>query len=98
MKGERVKIIKAETEKRRVEGTEKERDTERGKRSVRKRKKGGKKRKAQDVCFLEGGVSRRNGSGGGGPARDPNGGVHGGTYSSSTTRVEGYDLRDVEVG
>ena len=29
MKGERVKIIKAETEKRRVEGTEKERDTER---------------------------------------------------------------------
>ena len=51
-----MKIIKAENEKRRVEGTEKERDTKRGKRSVHKRKKGGKKHKAQDVCFLEGGV------------------------------------------
>ena len=38
-----MKIIKAETEKRRVEGTEKERDTERGKWSVRKQKKKGGK-------------------------------------------------------
>ena len=42
-------------------------------------------------------VSRRNGSSDGGPTRDPNGGVQGGTYPLSTTRVEGYDVRDVEV-
>ena len=93
-----MKIIKAETEKRGWRGR-KRKGIPKGERGpCVSEKKGGKKRKAQDVRFLEGGVSRRSGSGGGGPARDPNGGVHGGTYPSSTTRVEGYDLRDVEVG
>lgn len=39
-----VKIIKAEIQKKRVEGMEKERDTERGRWSVRKRKKRGVKK------------------------------------------------------
>ena len=50
-----MKIIKVEIKKKRVEGTEKERDTKRGKRSMHKQKKRGGKCKAQDVCFLEGG-------------------------------------------
>ena len=67
-----MKIIKAETEKKRVEGTEKERNTERGKRSVRKRKRrGSKSTRAQKVRFLQGGVSRRNGSMDGLPRLEP---------------------------
>ena len=60
-----VKIIKETSgvRKRRVEGTDKERDTKWGNRSVRKQKRREKKRKVAKVLFLEGGVSRRSGSG-----------------------------------
>ena len=76
--------------------TEKERDTKKGKRSVHKQKKGGKKTQGARCLFPRGGaVSRMNGSGGGGLTHDPNSGVRGGTYPSSTTRVEGYDLWDI---
>ena len=60
-----MKIIKETSgvRKRRVEGTDKERDTKWGKRSMCKRKRREKKRKVAKVLFLEGGVSRRSGSG-----------------------------------
>ena len=48
--------------KRRVEGTERERDTKWGKRSVRRRKRKEKKRMVASVRYLEGDVSRWNGS------------------------------------
>ena len=52
-----MKIIKAEYQnQRRGGGTEKERDTEWGKRSVRKRKKGGKKTQGRKMSVLENGV------------------------------------------
>ena len=58
-----MKIIKAEYQnQRRGGGTEKERDTEWGKRSVRKRKKRGKKNaRAQNVRSGEWGAYRGDG-------------------------------------